>query len=191
LIGRDPVNIVVTPQNERPRYTGMDMGFTVYYKSTKPVPSRVREELAQANDELSAGRTWLSCEPVGFAEHGAYLQGGVKPNFNPHPDDIDSAKAEKLPDGTLRDAIEILCELSRRFKVDWQFGHDHDPGPIGFIRNGEADRRLLIQIDGIEEMSNFFAELSPEDWGIDERTDANQRYASDGPRILRFPDPEA
>ena len=93
------------------------MGFTVYYQSTAPLSDNVVSAIAESLDELCEGRTWLSCEPVGFfgGNNEDFLIGGSKPNFDPHPDDIADANAEGLPDGTLRDVVQIHCQLSSQF----------------------------------------------------------------------------
>ena len=65
------------------------MGFSIHYRSTRPVGDAEADAIRQAAGEANAGRTWLSCEPVHFfaeSEDGC-LVGGSKPNFLPHPDD--------------------------------------------------------------------------------------------------------
>src|SRR5437016_5928350 len=119
------------------------MGFSIYYRSTKRVDPATTAAIRNSADDLIEGRTWLSCEPVGFFQDqpDGHLFGGSKPNFQPDPDDAASAEQEDLPDGTVRDLLDILCELSRAFEVDWELSHDHDPG-LGFIRKGNCDNRL-------------------------------------------------
>src|ERR1700692_3438623 len=99
------------------------MGFTIYYRSTGPIGAAQADAIRDAAATRVEGRTWLSCEPVHFFQdqQDDRLLGGSKPNFQPHPDDAASAAREGLPDGAVRDLVEILCTLSRDFEVDWQF----------------------------------------------------------------------
>src|SRR5262249_55843343 len=114
------------------------MGFAIYYRSTRRVSPARANAIQEAAARLIEGRTCLSCEPVGFFadQEDGRLLGGSKPNFLPHPDDAAAAARESLTDGTVRDVIEVLCQLSRDHGVDWELSHDYDPGPIGFIRGG-------------------------------------------------------
>jgi len=117
------------------------MGFTAYYRSLDTIDAEKRASIEAACDELCRGRTWLSCEPVLFfsGDDDGHIMGGSKPNFIPHPDDVDSAESEGLPDGTIQDALDVLCQLSRDHGVGWEISHDYSNGPIGLIRNGDAD----------------------------------------------------
>lgn len=124
------------------------MGFTIYYKSTRPITQQRADEIKAATGKLVAGRTWLSCEPVHFRlQEDGRLFGFSKPNFMPHPDAAAAAN-ESLPDGTVRDMLDILCTLSRDFGVDWEFSHDHSDGPIGYIRGGVCEPEVQEQIEG-------------------------------------------
>jgi hypothetical protein len=55
--------------------------------------------------------------------------------------------------------IEILCRLSEDFAVDWEFNHDHDPGPIGFIRSGECEPRLREQVEAFGDLGGILQEI--------------------------------
>jgi hypothetical protein len=90
------------------------------------------------------------------------LFGGSKPNFQPHPDDVASAAEEGLPDGTVLDLIDVLCQLSREHGVDWQFSHDYDLGPIGFIRGGVCDGRLREQVEAFADLGAFLGDMTAE-----------------------------
>jgi hypothetical protein len=153
---------------------GATVGFTIYYRSTRRLSPAKTNAIRGATDELCAGRTWLSCEPVGFFQdqRDGRLFGGSKPNFQPHPDHIAAAAREALPDGTVRDLIEILCRLSREYEVDWEFSHDHDPGPIGFIWGGVCEPRLREQLEGIGDLGGILQEL------MDEFEPHSRRFAS-------------
>jgi hypothetical protein len=142
------------------------MGFTIYYRSTQPVSPAEAEAVREAASAASAGRSWLGCEPVCFFgdPDDGHLLGGSKPNFMPHPDDAASAARSGLPDGTTRDLVEILCLLSREHGIDWALSHDHDPGPIGFIRAGVCDDDALAQIEAFAALGDVLAELDEGDF---------------------------
>jgi hypothetical protein len=110
---------------------------------------------------LCQGRTWLSCEPVFFFDDDVdgHMMGCCKPNFMPHPDDVASAQAECLPDGTIQDALNVLCKLSRDHEIDWEISHDYSDGPIGFIRNGQADFEVLEQIEAFGRLADALGEF--------------------------------
>jgi hypothetical protein len=136
------------------------MGFSVYYCSTRPVPPIKVDAIVQAASILCRGRTWLSCEPVGFLRRDdGRLFGGSKPNFQPHPDDVASAAREGLPDGTARDMLDILCQLSRDHGIDWEIRHDHSDGPVGYIRNGICDDEVVAQIEAFADLGDILGDL--------------------------------
>jgi hypothetical protein len=173
------------------------MGFEVYFRSTQPVDKPVTDAIIDAADAANEGRTWLSCEPVYiFNREDGHLEGGSKPNFRPHPDDAASAASEGLPDGTVRDMLDILCQLSRDHGVDWEISHDHSDGPIGYIEGGVCDDEVLAQIEAFADLSGFFLEEllaesenqpgglpEPAGGGTDEDSDEDDE---DGPTILSF-----
>jgi hypothetical protein len=136
------------------------MGFSVYYRSTRPVSPAEIDAIDQAADRLCRGRTWLGCEPVGFhPQDDGHLFGGSKPNFQPHPDDVASASREGLPDGTTRDLLDVLCQLSRDHGVDWEISHDHSDGPIGYIRGGVCDGEVERQVGALADLGDILGEL--------------------------------
>lgn len=180
------------------------MGFTIAYESTKPVPRATAEQIRAATDELCQGYTWLSCEPVDFFEtpNQGKLWGASKPNFFPHPDDVASAAKERLPDGTVTTMLDILCQLSRDYRVDWRLSHELDPRPMGFIRGGECAPGLVEAIDGFEELVAGMQNLGrgygevDEDEDLDSTADNESQDkrncddeddgGSDNPHILKF-----
>lgn len=166
-----------------------EMGFTVYYQSTKPVMHELHPSIANDVTELCKGRSWVSCEPIHFYEFGPKLRGGVKPNFTPSAFDIASAKSEGLPDGTIANVIEGLATLSQKYGIDWEFSHDHDPGPIGFIRNGVAESRLMSQIEAFGMLAGLMSgELHDDEFESLLADSADDNEDGDGPPdILRFP----
>ena len=135
------------------------MGFAVYYRSTRSVAPTQAEAIERAADDLCRGRTWLECEPIRFyaGQPDGHLFGGSKPNFQPHPDDDVAAAREGLPDGTMRDLLNVLCQLSREHGVDWEISHDHSGGPIGHIRTGVCDPEVLSQINALADLGNILA----------------------------------
>jgi hypothetical protein len=130
------------------------MGFSVHYESLTELTEEQADAVRSAAHKTIDGYTWLSCEPVLFyPPEGTHLAGSSKPNFTPHPDDVASARLENLPDGTLMTAIEILCDLSRRFGIEWELSHDYSDGPIGTIVNGECDPEVLTQCEALAELT--------------------------------------
>jgi hypothetical protein len=139
------------------------MGFTVYYRSTLPVGPDERAAIKRTTRELCRGRTWLGCEPVHFWEtEDGHLEGGSKPNFQPHPDDVAAAAREGLPDGTIRDTLDVLCRLSSDAGIDWEISHDYSDGPVGFVRGGVCDDDVLAQVEAFADLGDYLAdELEP------------------------------
>lgn len=143
------------------------MGFTINYRSTRPVTPAEAAAVRAAARDACRDRTWLSCEPVRFfsdSEDG-HLHGSSKPNFRPHPDDVASAAREGLPDGTARDMLDLLCRLSRDHGIDWEISHDHSDGPIGVIRDGECDGDVLGQVEAFADLADYLGSLSEEEFG--------------------------
>jgi hypothetical protein len=132
------------------------MGFAIRYRSTGPISKERATAIRKAADDLCKGRTWLSCEPVGFYEdqEDGRLSGFSKPNIQPHPDDVASAARIALPDGTVRDLIDILCTISADHDVDWELSHDYEP-KLGSIREGECEGSLLGQIEALGELADI------------------------------------
>ncbi len=145
----------------------------------QPGAARAIHDAVRAHN---TGRTWLSCEPVDFFDNSrdGHLFGGSKPNFL--PEDEASAAQRQLPDGTVRDLVDILCRLSTDFDVDWEFSHDYDPGPIGFIRDGVADDRLMQQMETFADLPSILDDMRVE---IDEPHD-DEDWEDDEPPILPF-----
>jgi hypothetical protein len=180
------------------------MGFTINYESTKHVPRATVDQMRQATNELCRGYTWLSCEPVGFFElaNQGKLWGASKPNFFPHPDDVAPAANDGLPDGTVMTLLDILCQLSRDYHVDWRLSHELDARPMGFIRGGECAPGLVDAIDGFEQLVAGMQNLEQghsrfeegDDWdsaAASENRNESQHKSEDddsneNPHILKF-----
>ena len=137
------------------------MGFKVYYRSTRSVAPAEADAIRQAASAANEGRTWLGCEAVHFYRGGddGHLFGGSKPNFQSHPDDVAAAAREGLPDGTTRDMLDVLCQLSSDHGIDWALSHDHDPA-IGFVRAGVCDDNALAQIEALADLGNILGDLT-------------------------------
>jgi hypothetical protein len=129
------------------------MGFSIGYQLTEPVTAETEAAMLDATKSLRAGRTWLSCEPPFLRNYDGVLSGSSKPNFTPHPDDAASAESEGLPDGTLNDLLEILCQLSRQFNVDWEISHDYSDAPLGYIRGGDIDDDVRTQCEAFNDLA--------------------------------------
>jgi len=142
------------------------MGFAVYYRSTRPVAPTESEAIREAASAANEGRTWLSCEPVHFfPDDDRHLMGGSKPNFVPHPDDAAAAAREVLPDGTTRDLLDILCQLSRDHRIDWKISHDYSERPIGYIRGGVCDGDVLAQLEAFADLGDLLGDLVADSGG--------------------------
>lgn len=166
------------------------MGFSIYYRSLQELDDDQVRAIESDSRGLSAGRTWLACEPPHFFPiDDGYLFGGSKPNFQPHPDDAAAAAAEGLPDGTVADLIAVLCELSSRHGVDWEIRHDYSDGPVGTIRVGTAEPGLMLQIEGILDLANLTGELGGSELPLNGPSDfvTESDDEDDEPRILKFP----
>lgn len=135
------------------------MGFTIYYRSTRPVSPTEAGAIAGAADAACRGRTWLSCEPVSFfpRQEDGHLVGGSKPNFEPAPADAAAAAGEGLPDGTARDLLGVLCQLSRDQGIDWEISHDHSGGPIGLIRAGVCDEEAATHLEAFADLGDILS----------------------------------
>ncbi len=134
------------------------MGFSVAYQTTERISPALQREILDAASQLTNGHTWLSCEPPYLVDEKGILAGASKPNFSPHPADVASAKSLGLPDGTLNDLMEVLCELSRRFDVDWEISHDYSDGPLGYIRQGVCDENVKKNCDDFKDLADELGE---------------------------------
>jgi len=171
------------------------MGFHVYYRSTRPVTRKKAATIERAAEELGRGRTWLSSEPVVFYadQDDGHMFGGSKPVFEPGADEAAAAAKENLPDGTIKDVLDILCELSREHEVSWEISHDYSGGPIGCIHGGVCDREVLKQIKGLAKagrlIQEFAGEFEPPADVPQTRPRRRQRdpdNEDDEPQILKF-----
>lgn len=169
------------------------MGYAIRYVSTEPVTAEQRREIGECVSQLVRGHTWLSCEPIHFRRDNGdgFLSGSSKPNFDPHPDDHASAETEGLPDGTVREVLDGLCLISRRFGVDWEIGDDYIE-VIGYIRNGDLDDDVWTAFETISTTAQWMQPMSggehfEDSDGKEEIDPDGDDFDDDGPRIIRFP----
>jgi len=135
------------------------MGFAFSYRTTRPINPDEAEAVRAACEAASAGRTWLGCEPLFLhVDEDGHLIGFSKPNVQPHPDDAAAAERAGVPDGTLRDAVDVLCRLSREHGIDWRIGHDYVP-ELGLIRAGACDASVMEQVETLADVCQTLGEL--------------------------------
>jgi len=135
------------------------MGYKFYYRSMRPVTPAEASAIEQATHELCRGRTWPSREGVHYyGSKDGHLAGGSKPNPLPHPDDAADAALDGRPDGTTRDALDILCRLSSDHGVDWVVSDDIS-GPVGFIRGGVCDDEVASKIGSLADLGDLIRDL--------------------------------
>jgi hypothetical protein len=135
------------------------MGFSIYYRSTRPIEPAEVASIEHHAAQLCAGRSWLHCEPVGFvAGDDGHLLGGSKPNFLPDQGDAEAARKSGLPDGTIHDMLDVLAKLSIDHGIDWEISHDGSNGPIGRVHDGVCDPDVVSQIEAFEDLADILTE---------------------------------
>jgi hypothetical protein len=126
------------------------MGCEVSYCSTRPVTPEEAEAIDESASRLCENPDWVRCEPIIFVScidghTGGPLSGSSKLSFKPF-EELASPDLE-MYDATIHDLLNALCELSREHKVDWEISHEYSDGPVGYIRTGVADDKLVAEID--------------------------------------------
>lgn len=129
------------------------MGFAVGYETTEKLNPELQRQVQATLSACTDGRTWLSCEPPLLHDQDGHLFGASKPSFSPHPDDVASAESENLPDGTLMDLLDALCQVSREHGVDWNISHDF--GHMGYIRDGVCEAEVREQCEALCEAADM------------------------------------
>lgn len=168
------------------------MGFSIHFNSTRRIAPRKAESVRRSAEKLCRGRTSLGCEPVTFhaGSTDGHLSGSSKPNLLPADDDCD------LPNGNALDLLDILCQLSREHRIDWEIGHDYSNGAIGYIRKGVCDEAVFAEVQDLVNLGEFLSEMG---LGDDTCTWSQPPHApyrrnsyrddenpDDGPRIIPF-----
>jgi hypothetical protein len=74
-----------------------------------------------------------------------HLTGSSKLSFKA-PEEL-AIPGEETRIVTIRDLIDILSQISRDHQVDWEIEHEYHEGPVGYIRSGLADDKLVAEID--------------------------------------------
>jgi hypothetical protein len=132
------------------------VGFSVDYRSTRAVTAAEAEAIDEAAARLCDDDVWGDgCEEIAFYEclgtyedggeyKGGYLSGSSKPSFQANRGAIPGVERRIV---TIRDLIDALCQISRDHQIDWEIGHDYHDGPVGYIRSGLADDKLVAEID--------------------------------------------
>lgn len=141
------------------------MSFTVYYTTARPVTADERATIEAATARLSGGFAWLLCEPPAFwVSDDGRLQGGSKPNFHPHPEDVAAAAAMCGPRGSVETLLEVLCQVSKECGIDWELSHDRSGGPTGRVAGGVADPAAVAMVDEVAAMADAVAGLDPDEF---------------------------
>ncbi len=65
----------------------------------------------------------------------------------------------------MNDLLEILCELSRQFGVDWEISHNYSDGPLGYIRGGAIDDDVRTQCEAFNDLAS---DLGMEGFDLDD-----------------------
>jgi hypothetical protein len=126
------------------------VGFSVDYRSTRAVTAAEAEAIDQAAARLCDHPRWVGCEEIFFYEcleaYGeGHLSGSSKPHLEAHWV-YESSGVETRID-PIRELIDALCQISRDHQIDWEIDHDYHDGPVGYIRSGLADDKLVAEID--------------------------------------------
>jgi len=156
------------------------MGLTVYYQSTEPVSEWIANPLKDLAKELCSSRSWASCEPVSFSanDDSGRVCGGSKMEF--------SAGLKEVGDGPLLDLLHVLCELSKKFGLDWELMLEDDDQPLGVINKGIAEPQLLSVIESIAGLGEVLDWANSEElYDIDE-LQGNDDFEGEVPKIVKF-----
>ena len=168
------------------------MGTSIVYRSVEPIASGRKDEVAEFAETLVVNYVWVSCEPVSFYDEcdDGRLVGSSKLVFDPSLEEIEALSTESLPDGTIADVLNVLSQISTRFKVDWEVSHDYDETPIGYIRNGQIDADLNRAIMAFSQIEGMISEVMDVDGGI-ELPDSREQECNDDdyepPATIKFP----
>lgn len=173
------------------------MGYSICYRSSKPMDDETRSKIEAEVSELCTGYGWFSCDPISFhdgvkiAGNESHLMGASKLSFEIDSDDVAEAKAAGYPDGTPATLIEILCQISDKHGVDWEFTDD-ESSSFGSICNGKPSPQLVDALRSFDELYSGFGEFSSlenkwDDSAKNDNLKNDEDDQDDGPHILKFP----
>lgn len=107
-----------------------------------------------------------------------------------------SAGSEEVGDAPLLDLLDVLCELSKKFKLDWELMLEDDDQPLGVISHGIAESELLTAIQSITGLSEILGWADSEElYGIDELqgddgfeddVSSKESLSHSEPKIIKF-----
>jgi hypothetical protein len=126
------------------------MGFDVSYKSTETISPKLQREVIDELRVLSNCHSWVRVICPNLVDESGYLSGNSRLSPTAEPDDADDARRDGAPDGTMSDLMNILCELSRQFDIEWEVEHDYSEGVLGSIRYGVADDAVREFVEGYD-----------------------------------------
>lgn len=124
--------------------------YDISYRSTRAATAAEAEAIDQAATRLCEDPDWVGCEEISFYEcFDAYAEGHLsgcsKLSLKPQQEYAIPGVETRIV--TIRDLIDALCQISRDHQIDWEIGHDYHDGPVGYIRSGLADDKLVAEID--------------------------------------------
>lgn len=107
-----------------------------------------------------------------------------------------SAGSEEVDDGPLLDLLNVLCELSKKFKLDWELTLEDDDQPLGVISHGIAESELLTAIQSITGLGEILGwadseelydidELQGDD-GFEDDVSSKESLSHSEPKIIKF-----
>ncbi len=138
------------------------MGVTLDFVSAEPVPSSVRDAVIAASHRVDPEQPWLRCEPpnVSLDDDGERLSGFSKLNLMPDPGEKAEYDDPTKPHD-LDVLIQILCDWSRQFGIDWHLEMMDEP--FGEILGGKCPPEVSERIQAITALGD----LDPGDFGLD------------------------
>lgn len=176
---------------------GSFMSLSIRYRSLEPMHPKLAFQIKKRAAQLNTIYPWAGCESVQLQQGTDGILGGDSTTcFLADPDldvGINDAAASDIAA-----LVDVLCELSREFEVDWQLEHDYETDVVGYIRFGIADAEVLEELETICAIGEMIGEYDEEE-GIEEAfgDDDGSAWATelqvqliddpDEPRLLKFP----
>ncbi len=144
-------------------------------------------EIRQSAERLISQYSWNAFAPVILSQQtDGHVSGSSRMNSMPEEAEVDSATADRLPEGTITTFVEVLCQLSQTHGVDWDICDDYEPDSIGCIRDGIAEAKLLEQLEMLSRLGELLEE-SDEEEEIGEHQEDDRGWEEEGPILLKFP----